>query len=129
MVYEAYYGRAFDVRKLVPWGCYAVPHLKKHKHDAGKNAASAKPGVFVGYGTDHKGFSACQILDTKTRHISFVPYEQLEITEIPDELTSIVGGELMCRPELEPYVMGNVLTRARVAAAKTAAQADRDKAQ
>eukprot|EP00961_Rhodomonas_salina_P040120 539258-Rhodomonas_salina.1 len=135
-------------RKLVPWGYYAVPHLKKHKRDAGKNAASAKPGVFVGY-ADHKGFSACQILDTKTRCISVVPYEQvtfhrdcfpylnpsgqdwpqLEITEIPDELTSIEGSEVMCSPELEPYVMGNVRTRARVAAAETAARADRDKAQ
>eukprot|EP00961_Rhodomonas_salina_P263239 3557302-Rhodomonas_salina.2 len=41
--YKAYYGRVFDVKKLVPWGCYAVQHLKKNQHDQGKNAAAAKP--------------------------------------------------------------------------------------
>eukprot|EP00961_Rhodomonas_salina_P278627 3764232-Rhodomonas_salina.1 len=126
--HEAFHGRSFDVHKLAPWGCYAVPHLKPKQRKPGKDAAKVRPGIFIWY-AEHKGFSACQILDPKKRAIAYVPFEQvefhqdcfpykdpkgqkwppLEITEFPDELTTQDGDELMCRPEMEPYVLNEGL--------------------
>eukprot|EP00961_Rhodomonas_salina_P083972 1128667-Rhodomonas_salina.1 len=55
-------------------------------------------------------------------------WQPLEITETPDKFTTQEGGELMCRQEFEPYVMNDVRTRARVAAAQAEHQAQQDRA-
>eukprot|EP00961_Rhodomonas_salina_P116482 1567747-Rhodomonas_salina.1 len=63
--FEVRNGRPFDNKKLPPFGCYAIPHVKKHKRRPGKPADQAKPGIFIGYG-HHKRYSSCLILDPKT---------------------------------------------------------------
>mmetsp|Transcript_61772 Transcript_61772/g.127702 ORF Transcript_61772/g.127702 Transcript_61772/m.127702 type:complete len:1753 (+) Transcript_61772:15-5273(+) len=143
--YEVRMGKQFDIRKLVPFGCYAVPHIKTHKRLPGKNADRAKPGIFVGYGHS-EGYSACLILDPSTRKTAKVPYEQvtfhkdefpwrnpkgkrwppLDIAETPDEYTVVEEGDVMCHPDSEPYVLNEVRTRAKAAAEAAKEQLAKD---
>eukprot|EP00286_Rhodomonas_abbreviata_P008122 CAMPEP_0181343174 /NCGR_PEP_ID=MMETSP1101-20121128/31437_1 /TAXON_ID=46948 /ORGANISM="Rhodomonas abbreviata, Strain Caron Lab Isolate" /LENGTH=1673 /DNA_ID=CAMNT_0023454769 /DNA_START=92 /DNA_END=5115 /DNA_ORIENTATION=- len=145
--YEAKYGRQFDFKKLVPFGCLAVPFVKKHKRRPGKNADRAKPGIFVGYGHS-EGYSACLILDPATKRIARVPFEQikfyrdeypwrnpkgqrwppLHIVETPDEYTVPEEGEVMCPESNEPFVLSSVRTRARAAADEAQQQLEKDRA-
>ena len=76
--YEAMHGKPFDIRRIKPFGCYVLPFVKSGRRKTGKNADRAKPGIFVGY-WHSEGYSACLILDPKTRRTQKVPYEQCKV--------------------------------------------------
>ena len=133
--YEMLHGKPFDFRRLKPFGCYVARFIKKEEQTAGKNADRAKPGIFVGYG-HNEGYSACLVLDPKTRKVAKVPFEPckfypdefpwcnpkgqgwppLEINDTPDDFTAIEEGDIMVDEDSEPYVREGPRTRARVAA-------------